>query len=90
MTARMISRFRSPADILGITTDEKTWRKLALSWGVTPLMCEKFNSTDVLFYNAKALAKDALNLKSGDKLVMTGGLTNGVSGNTNIIKIETI
>ncbi len=90
MTARMISRFRSPADILGITTDEKTWRKLALSWGVTPLMCEKFNSTDVLFYNAKMLAKDALNLKKDDKLVITGGLTNGVSGNTNIIKIETI
>lgn len=89
-TARMISRFRSPADILGITTDEKTWRKLALSWGVTPLMCEKFNSTDVLFYNAKMLAKEVLNLKQDDKLVITGGLTNGVSGNTNIIKIETI
>lgn len=90
MTARLISRFRSPADILGITTDEKTWRKLALSWGVTPLMCEKFNSTDVLFYNAKMLAKDCLKLKEGDKLVITGGLTNGLSGNTNMIKIETI
>ena len=90
MTARLISRFRSPADILGITTDERTWRKLSLSWGVTPLMCEKFNSTDVLFYNAKMLAKDCLNLKEGDKLVITGGLTNGLSGNTNMIKIETI
>ena len=34
MTARMVSRFRSPVDILGITTNEKTYRKLALSWGV--------------------------------------------------------
>ena len=38
MTARMISRFRSPVDIVGLTTNEKTWRKLALSWGVTFLL----------------------------------------------------
>lgn len=90
MTARMISRFRCPVDILGITTDEKTWRKLSLSWGVTPLMCEKMDSTDVLFYTAKKLAKDALKLEKNDKIVITGGITNGTSGNTNLIKVETI
>lgn len=90
MTARMISRFRSPADILGITTDEKTWRKLSLSWGVTPLMCEKLDSTDVLFYTAKKLAKETLNLQKDDKIVITGGMTNGRSGNTNLLKIDTI
>lgn len=89
VTARMISRFRCPSDILGITTDKKNWRKLALSWGVTPLMCERLESTDVLFYTAKNLAKDTLNLQKDDKLVITGGLT-GKSGNTNIIKIEVI
>lgn len=90
MTARMISRFRSPADILGITTDEKTWRKLSLSWGVTPLMCEKLDSIDVLFYTAKKLAKDTMKLENGDKIVITGGITNGTSGNTNLIKVETM
>lgn len=90
MTARLISRFRCPADILGITTDDKTWRKLALSWGVTPLMCEKLDSTEVLFYTAKKLAKDTLKLEEEDKIVITGGMTNGTSGNTNLIKIETI
>lgn len=90
MTARMISRFRCPVDILGITTNDKTWRKLALSWGVTPIMCEEFNSTEVLFYTAKNLAKEALGLEKGDRIVITGGMTNGVSGNTNLIKIETI
>lgn len=90
MTARLISRFRSPADILGITTDEKTWRKLSLSWGVTPLMCEKLDSTEVLFYTAKKLAKDTLKLEEGDRIVITGGMTNGTSGNTNLIKIETM
>ncbi len=90
MTARMVSRFRPHISILGITTEEKTWRKLALSWGVVPLMCENFTSTEVLFYTAARLAKDILNLDSGDKVVMTGGVTNGKSGNTNLIKVEII
>ena len=89
-TARMVSRFRSPKDILGVTTDEGTWRKLALSWGVTPVMSEMFNSLDVLFYTAKNLAKSTMGLEKGDRIVITGGVTNGSSGNTNIIKVEQI
>jgi pyruvate kinase len=89
-TARMVSRFRSPVDIVGLTTDETTWRRLALSWGVIPAMCEKFTSTDVLFYTAKKIAAKTLGLKKGDKIVITGGDTTGQSGNTNLIKIEDI
>jgi pyruvate kinase len=90
MTARMVSRFRPPVDIIGLTTEETTWRKLALSWGVTPIITETFNFPDVLFYHAKNIAKQAMKLSNGDKLVLTGGLTNGHSGNTDIIKIEMI
>lgn len=88
MTARFVSRFRPPVDILGITTNEKTWHRLALSWGVTPVMCEHFDSSEVLFYNAKKLTKEAFNLKKDDCIIITGGMTNGISGNTNIIKLE--
>lgn len=90
MTARMVSRFRCPIDILGVTTDERTWRKLALSWAVTPVMSEMFNSLDVLFYTAQKMAKTTMNLAKGDRIVITGGVTNGSSGNTNLIKVETI
>ncbi len=90
MTARMVSRFRPHVSIMGITTDEKTWRKLALSWGIVPLMCENYTSTDVLFYTAAKLTKETLGLQSGDKIVMTGGVTNGKSGNTNLIKVDTV
>ena len=89
-TARMISRFRPPVDILGLTTNEKTWRKLALSWGITPALCEVYQSTDVLFFTAKNMSRDVFGLKSGDRVVVTGGITNGSVGNTNIIKVETI
>ena len=88
MTPRMVSRFRPSVPIIGLTTDERTWRKLALSWGVIPAICEKFSSTDVLFYTAKRIAKDLVGLEKGDKIVITGGDTTGKSGNTNIIKVE--
>lgn len=88
MTARMVSRFRSPVDILGVTTSPRTWRRLALSWGVTPVMCDTFDSTEVLFYAAKQLAIQRFELKKGDTMIITGGITNGVSGNTNLIKVE--
>ena len=90
MTARMVSRFRSPIDIIGLTTSEETWRKLALSWGVTPVMSETFKSLDVLFYTATKLAKTAFSLSSGDRMVITGGVTDGTTGNTNLIKVETV
>ncbi len=90
MTARMVSRFRAPVPIIGLTTDESTWRRLALSWGVIPAICEKFTSTDVLFYTAEKIAKKELKLKKGDKIVITGGDTSGRSGNTSLIKVSEI
>ena len=89
-TARMVSRFRPSVPIIGLTTDEKTWRRLSLSWGVIPAMCEKFSSTDVLFYTAKKIAKFTLSLRNGDRIIITGGDTTGKSGNTNILKVEEI
>ena len=90
MTARMVSRFRSPVDILGLTTNERTWRKLALSWGVTPVLMEQYESIDVLFYQAKQAAIKTFRLRKGDRLILTGGMVNGTSGNTNLLKVETV
>ena len=89
-TARMVSRFRCPVDIIGVTTNERTLRKLALSWGVTPVLSDAYDSIDVLFYSAKQLAGKTLDLVPGDRIVLTGGQPNGRSGNTNIIKVETV
>ena len=90
MTARMVSRFRPTVPILGLTTDERSYRRLSLSWGVIPVMCENYPSTDVLFYKAQKLTKKTLNLNDGDKIVITGGVTNGKSGNTSLIKVEKV
>ena len=53
-------------------------------------MCENYPSTEVLFYNAQKITKEVLGLKDGDRIVITGGVTNGKSGNTNLIKVEKI
>ncbi len=90
LTVRMVSRFRAPITILGLATGKKAWYKLALSWGVLPVQTEQFPSMEVLNYYALRIAKSALNLKTGDTVVMTGGNTSGQSGNTNVIRIETI
>lgn len=89
-TAMMVSRFRSPVDIIGMTTDQKVWRKLGLSWGVTPVLTENFPTMDVMFYYALNCAKKHLPVKPGDNVVLTGGPINGQSGNTNTIKVESI
>ena len=89
-TARMVSRFRCPKPIIGMTTDEKVWRKLALSWAVIPAMSEEFQSADVLFYHAVAIAKKSGLVDPGDVIVITGGQVNGKSGNTSLVKFETI
>ena len=89
-TAMLVSRFRTPVDIIGMTTDPKIWRRLSMSWGVTPVLSESFPSMDVMFYFAQNAAKKVLGLQEGDNILLTGGPINGSSGNTNTIKVEKI
>ena len=89
-TAKTVSRFRPMIDIIGMTTDAKAYRKLALSWGVIPVMSEEFYSVDVLFHYAKRAAIDSGLVKKGDTIVLTGGTPNGKSGNSNLINVETV
>ncbi len=90
ITVRMVSRFRAPTTILGLATSKRVWYKLAMSWGVLPLLTEQFPNIEVLNYYSLRAAKDALQLSDGDTVVMTGGDTSGESGNTNVIRIEQI
>ena len=89
-TARLVSRFRPNIDIVGMTVEPMSYRKLALSWGVIPVLSEEFTSMDVLFYHAKQAAIKLGLVKKGDRIVITGGAPNGKSGNSNVINIEQI
>ncbi len=89
-TAMLVSRFRTPVNIVGMTTDPKIWRRLSMSWGVTPVLTEQFGSMDVMFYFATKKTQEVLNLPAGSNIILTGGPINGQHGNTNTIKIETV
>lgn len=89
-TARMVSRFRPLIPIVGLTTDERAYRQLALSWGVKPAMADEYSSVDILFYFAKLAAKKSGLVKKGDTIVITGGTPNGKSGNSSLINVETV
>ncbi len=84
-TVRMVSRFRAPIDIIGMTPSPGAWYKLALSWGVTPYLSEEFNSTDVICYHACKAAKETFSLSPGDTIVIATG-----NSCTNTIKVETL
>ena len=89
-TARMVSRFRPPVDIIGLSISKKTWRALSLSWGIIPALCVYENEMELLFDKAKIIAKTQLNLQKGDKIIITGANAMGKVGSTNTIRIEII
>ncbi len=61
-----------------------------MSWGVMPVLCEKFDSMEEMFLSALRRADEVLHLEDGDNVVLTGGRIDGNTGNTNTIKVERI
>ena len=89
-TARLISKFRPATNIIGATIDEKVWRQLSLSWGVTPIKCELKDNTDELFDHAVEVSLAANAVEKGDIVVITAGIPLGISGTTNMLKVHQI
>ncbi len=88
-TARMVTKYRPKPMIIAVTPLEKTYRRLALSWGVLPLMVEETENTDQMIEKALKVAKKA-GVVAGDNVVITAGAPIGVSGRTNMIKADII
>lgn len=89
-TARALSKYRPKTKILAVTPSEKTVRKMALSWGVEPLLVPDFTSTDDLVNESLDLLVQAGMLEEGDLTVVTAGVPVGLSGSTNLLKVQTI
>ncbi|NLJ97475.1 MAG: pyruvate kinase [Clostridiales bacterium] len=87
-TARMISRFRPECNIMGCTTDPIVCRQLNMAWGITPLLIAVEQDTFELFDHALQAVEEAGYIKEGELAVMTAGVPLGVSGTTNIIKVQ--
>ncbi len=89
-TARMISKYRPECPIIAAVIDDRVSRQLAMSWGVIPVKAEMKSTSDELFDHAIDLARDTGIVESGDVVVITGGVPIGISGTTNIVKVEIV
>ncbi len=89
-TAHNVSKFRPPTPILAITNEIEVARRLQLVWGVTPLLIANQESTSNTFNIAMGTAQKMGILKVGDLAVQTAGTLSGVSGSTDLLKVEIV
>jgi len=89
-TAKAVSKYRPTSPIIAATTREDVMRKLAVVWGVHPVLVEEAKSTDEIIQVSvnKALEENLIN--DGDLIVITAGVPVGVAGSTNLIKVHTV
>ncbi|MBE6823498.1 pyruvate kinase [Caproiciproducens sp. LBM24188] len=89
-TARMISKYRPECPIISGTTDPTVRRQMNLSWGVIPIMVDEKNNTDELFDHIVNVARSHNLVQNGDLVVITAGVPLGVSGTTNLLKVQLV
>ena len=89
-SSRMVARNRPDVQIIGITSSERTYRRLALVWGVQAIISPEYNNTDEMLAQAEELALARGLVKVGDKILITGGVPVGLSGHTNLIKVQVV
>jgi len=90
LTARMISKYRPIALIVAATPFAVTARKLALQWGVQPLLVPQSVGTDEMLSLAVNTSLNRNLIHSGDVVVITAGVPIGKVGSTNMIKVQII
>lgn len=87
-TVGMISRYRPSCTIIGCCMDDYVCRQLNLYWGVEPLLLEREDNAEELFNHAVEAAERAGLVSRGDLTVLTAGVPLGITGTTNLIKVQ--
>ena len=89
-SARRISRLRSPIPILAITPDIGTYNRLALSWGVEPLVTPMVKHTDEMVLQADKMLIDGERAEIGEPVMIVAGSPPGIPGSTNAMRVHTV
>lgn len=95
-TARVVSKFKPKADIIGVTPNEEVLRKMQIFWGVCPAKSIECHTTEDICNEAIDLATAKQYVESGDIVVLTAGLPSpviqksrdGVSNMMRIVVVE--
>jgi len=89
-TPMVVSKFRPKTPIIATTTTERIARRLAIAWGVYPIVIKQYgDATEQLDHSVKA-AQDAGFIKESDIVVITAGAPMGIEGNTNMLRVHVI
>jgi pyruvate kinase len=89
-TTRRVAKERPHTPILCVTPSDITYRRMALIWGVLPLVIPEFHSIDEMIATVVGAAQDAQLVSRGDTLVLIAGVPFGIGGQTNFLKIHTV
>lgn len=89
-TAKLVSKYKPKCPIIAITPHDEVRRGLSLNFGVVPLLCETFETTDDILKEAKRVVQDLDFAKSGDDIIVAAGMPTTYTGGTNMLKIEKI
>lgn len=88
-TARLVSRYRPSCPVMVVTHCARVARQLLISRGCIPFLVESMKGTEKLIIRTMEYAHQQLRLiQPGDVIVITSGLLEGVSGSTNMLKVD--
>jgi len=87
-SARLVARYRPPVPIFAFTPSPEIARRLALVFGVEPLLAPAFDSTDEMLRFTEQTLMSSGRLQSGDSIVFLAGQPPGITGTTNLIKLH--
>lgn len=89
-TTLRVARERPDCPILGLTSSLQTARRMALIWGVHPLMSvEPHSMTDMVAKAIRAAREEGF-AKPGDEVVVTAGVPFGTPGTTNALRVAIV
>ena len=89
-TARIVSHFRTQVNIFALSPSYNICNKMTLFWGVIPIVTKDYLSTDEMLLNAEKILLEKKYMKKGQTFIMTAGIPVGVTGSTNMLKIQHI
>ncbi len=87
-TAMQISRYRPRPNLIALSPDKKTIRRLALYWGCIPNYVPETRNTDDRIEKAAVSAIGTGSVSKGDLVVITTGHPVWAAGTTNMIRVK--
>ena len=89
-SARLISRYRPPVEIIAMTTTHETVRRLLVNYGVTPVLAPEAATTDEMLSQMDLFLVERGLLRPGDKVIFVAGQPIGEAGSTNLMKLHRV